>query len=727
MVATKLTAKVRNLASELGADLVGFAPNSRFANAPPTLSPQGLLPSAETVVVVGIHHPDAVMELSGEPDPQTIGAYQIQYWMNNKLDHISFKLGRFLEDAGYEALPLASSNIWRYAPYKGEPTEFAPDLSNIHAAVAAGLGEFGISGLFISPQYGPRVRMACIVTNAPLTPTPLYEGPPLCDKCGLCIKNCPSQALSRETKGMSKVEIEDRTYTYINKNKWRCAWGEHFDMELSLPKPERIDRDVILQELAKHGRRGGEMGSCQRFCLPPHLRVSDPEYSRVWRRRGYRKELDSVPNSTMSLKAQNIAHKGGAVAIKIQDFSSRSMAPWEKFLPRAQSVISIAPPLCRGTRLEETMANFIEESSLYIAKFTAFELAQELERAGYPTTILPDFHPFGPELDNGMCAIVLTEAKLSPLFASLPAAWEDPVEAASTWADLMGVISIEKLAEGLEKIVSFRSKSVPKLDLDNSGMVHGPVVPKVISQGQQELVSPLTLFPEMKRALVIGMHLPKPHLAYAQEGLGEAVGPYAFGTYQVWRELAMVALRVVHVLHAAGYKAIVTADPYQASRTVSTPRGRYPDATSSALAAHLAGLCDLGWHGAGLTEKWGAAQRFLTILTDAPLEETNQQPPQICDGCSQCTEACPTGALCRSRSAVQKDQLRCSWASKYGLVGIEGMQFLGENIRLEPPEEINEEVLGAAMKKRDPIQKHHTCTVEQCLKACQKHLKIHQS
>lgn len=722
---TKLTEQLRSLAYRLGADIVGFAPNNRFANAPPTLSPTGLLPSAETVMVVGIHHPDAVIELSGEPDPQTIGAYQIQYWMNNKLDHISFKLGRHLEEAGYRALPLAASNIWRYAPYKGEPTEFAPDLSNIHAGVAAGLGEFGISGLLLTPQYGPRVRLACVVTDAALTPTPLYDGPPLCDKCGLCIKNCPSEAFTKETRGMSKVEIEDRIYTYINKNKWRCAWGEHFDMELSLPKPEIINREVILEELAKHGRRGGEMGSCQRFCLPPHLRVVDREYSRVWRRKGYRTQLDSIPSDTMSLKAQSIAQRGGAQAIKIQKFSPDSSLAWEQYLPKAQSVIFIAPPLCQGTLLEESMANFLEESSLYLAKFTAMELTGELERAGYPTTILPDFHPFGSELANSKSTVVLTEAKLAPLFATLPSSWEEPIAAAyGSGADLVGVISTEKLAQGLDRVITFRGESVPKLDLDNRGMVHGPATPQIISRGQQELVSPGELFPEMKRALVLGMHLPKPNLAYAQEGTGEAVGPYAFATYQVWRELAMVALRVVQSIQEAGYRAIVTADPYQASKTVATPRGRYPDVTSSALAAHLAGLCDLGWHGAGLTTKWGAAQRFLTILTDAPLEETQHRAPQVCDSCGKCINACPTLALSQNNGSIEKDQLRCSWASKYGLVGIEGMQFLGENIHLEPPAKIDEGTVAEAMKKRDPIQKHHTCTVEQCLKACQKHLEL---
>lgn len=718
-----LTEKIKSLAFELGADLVGFAPNSRFSNAPPTLSPRGLLPTAETVVVMGIHHPDAVMELSGEPDPQTIGAYQIQYWMNNKLDHISFQVGRLIEEAGYRALPLASSNIWRYAPYKGEPTEFAPDLSNIHAAVAAGLGEFGINGLLITPEYGPWIRLVCVVTDAKLTPTPLYEGPPLCDKCGLCIKNCPSEAFTKETKGMSKVVIEDRTYSYINKNKWRCAWGEHFDLELSLPKPEKITREVILEQLAIHGRRGGEMGCCQRFCMPPHLRERDPEYTRVWRRKGYRKEQDVVPSRTLSLQMQHLAQKGGARAIRIEKFDNEVMAEWLQYLPKAQSVVYIAPPTAQGTVLEKTMVDLVGGASCFFAKFAAMDLAQSLERKGYPTTILPDFYPFDENDEAKLTTVVLTEAKLAPHVAELPAAWSDPIQAAKALgAELVGVVSTEKLEKALDKVAAFRGETVPKLDLDHVGKTHGVAVPKVFSRGEQKLLPPEELFPGMKRALVLGMHIPEANLAFAQEAAGEAVGPYAYGTYQVWRELAQTALQVVRVLEEAGYKAIVAADPYQASRTVATPRGRMPDCTSSALAANLAGLCDLGWHGAGLSDKWGATLRFLTVLTDAPLEETNYQPPKVCDDCGLCIEACPTDALCASCGSVKKDQLRCSWASKYGFVGIEGMQFLGEKTNLEPPEVIDEDAIAEGMKMRDQVQKHHTCAVEQCLKLCHKHL-----
>ena len=68
-----LTAKVKERAIGLGADLVGVAPISRFKNAPIMMSPQGILPTATNVVVCAIRHPDEAIELGGEKHPQIIG------------------------------------------------------------------------------------------------------------------------------------------------------------------------------------------------------------------------------------------------------------------------------------------------------------------------------------------------------------------------------------------------------------------------------------------------------------------------------------------------------------------------------------------------------------------------------------------------------------------------------------------------------------------------------
>ncbi|HJX23945.1 MAG TPA: hypothetical protein VJ574_06035 [Candidatus Bathyarchaeia archaeon] len=64
-----------------------------------------------------------------------------------------------------------------------------------YAAQMAGLGVVGKNSLLITPQYGPRVRLAAIITNAQLTPDkPLNKD--LCGKCTVCEKVCIAKAIS---------------------------------------------------------------------------------------------------------------------------------------------------------------------------------------------------------------------------------------------------------------------------------------------------------------------------------------------------------------------------------------------------------------------------------------------------------------------------------------------------------------------------------------------------
>ena len=65
------------------------------------------------------------------------------------------------------------------------------------AAVAAGLGEIGWNGLFLSAEFGPRQRVVSVVTDVELEPTPMYDGPPLCDRCMACVEDCPTDAFRK--------------------------------------------------------------------------------------------------------------------------------------------------------------------------------------------------------------------------------------------------------------------------------------------------------------------------------------------------------------------------------------------------------------------------------------------------------------------------------------------------------------------------------------------------
>ncbi len=63
------------------------------------------------------------------------------------------------------------------------------------AATSAGLGWIGKNGLLISPDYGPRLSLATVLTDARLAPDVPMEYS-LCGSCTLCKTYCPSQAIT---------------------------------------------------------------------------------------------------------------------------------------------------------------------------------------------------------------------------------------------------------------------------------------------------------------------------------------------------------------------------------------------------------------------------------------------------------------------------------------------------------------------------------------------------
>ena len=88
-------------------------------------------------------------------------------------------------------------------------------FSQRHAAVRAGLGEFGLSGLVITPQYGPRVRYVSVITEAALEPDPLLkEKVCMRGKCGgangpACQQKCANKAISlRPGTDLDKIFID---------------------------------------------------------------------------------------------------------------------------------------------------------------------------------------------------------------------------------------------------------------------------------------------------------------------------------------------------------------------------------------------------------------------------------------------------------------------------------------------------------------------------------------
>ena len=86
----------------------------------------------------------------------------------------------------------------------------ASPLPEVHAAQLAGLGVRGKNNLLITEKYGSYINVGSIVLDDELdeyTTTELK----FCENCGICIKACPTDALS-QTGFNRKLCISDITY-----------------------------------------------------------------------------------------------------------------------------------------------------------------------------------------------------------------------------------------------------------------------------------------------------------------------------------------------------------------------------------------------------------------------------------------------------------------------------------------------------------------------------------
>lgn len=204
-----LTAQsVKQFALAQGADMVGIAPIDRFAGAPIQQDPRQIMPEAKSVIGLAFRvmrgSLRGIEEGTFFSNYSSMGYGGITYlYMPMTVIHIA----KFIEDDGYEAIPYGHQSDWRAIDGEGEmkpdfsrpvePGRAAPDVMvNLRiAAYLAGLGEIGYSKMFLTPRFGPRNRVGIIITEAELEADPIYNGPPLCNRCMACVRACPGGAI----------------------------------------------------------------------------------------------------------------------------------------------------------------------------------------------------------------------------------------------------------------------------------------------------------------------------------------------------------------------------------------------------------------------------------------------------------------------------------------------------------------------------------------------------
>jgi epoxyqueuosine reductase len=180
--AGKLTTLVRRQVVAWGGNLVGFAEVEPLRGLPTI--PGDLLDPFTRAVSLAVRVPAAVFETVREwPTPLYAAAYQTA---NRLLDEIAFRAAGLLQDQGFRALPVPASQVL-------DRVNWQAAISHKAVARMAGLGWQGKNLLLVTQQYGARVRLATVLTDAPLA----VDGPVRnrCGSCTACRDACPSGAI----------------------------------------------------------------------------------------------------------------------------------------------------------------------------------------------------------------------------------------------------------------------------------------------------------------------------------------------------------------------------------------------------------------------------------------------------------------------------------------------------------------------------------------------------
>ena len=201
----------------------GIAGSSHLESEPPGYKPSDLLPSAESIICLGLPVPKGIIKCGQRANESYWRAANIYY---RHFDAILMQVARRIEEDGETAAP-----VYGCFPYdvKG-PGDFRGFVSLVRMAEAVGIGKTGKNGLLFNSRYGPRLILGGLVTTASLTETAWPEkdiaGCP--EDCFVCQQECPVGAIERngkvDRKACVKHSMKSPIFSYfMSSEKYRAS------------------------------------------------------------------------------------------------------------------------------------------------------------------------------------------------------------------------------------------------------------------------------------------------------------------------------------------------------------------------------------------------------------------------------------------------------------------------------------------------------------------------
>lgn len=184
LTAQEATERIRDRAFELGADLVGFT----------ELDPKYVVKDMDVAGrwAIALAFAMDFQDISTAPDEKSGIEVTRAYYV---LGEITVKLAAYIRSLGYKAIAHHPRSMYgRIGAILHKPI-----------AQKAGIGEIGRSTLLLTPEFGPRIRLATVTTELEVVPDqPIDIGlAEFCDSCDRCYKKCPTKAVPEEKRSVS--------------------------------------------------------------------------------------------------------------------------------------------------------------------------------------------------------------------------------------------------------------------------------------------------------------------------------------------------------------------------------------------------------------------------------------------------------------------------------------------------------------------------------------------
>lgn len=186
--------EMKKFLSQCQVPTFGMTRSDLLENDPPGYRPSDILPSARSILCLGIPLPRGIFQCHGRSIESTWRAQNTYY---RKIDEILLHLCNIIEEDGNTAVPvygcfpmdLKKGELWGY-------------VSLVNMADVVGIGKIGKNGLLFNSAYGPKLILGGIVTSASLPQVvwPGIDETGCPEDCFICQDHCPAQAIERNGK-----------------------------------------------------------------------------------------------------------------------------------------------------------------------------------------------------------------------------------------------------------------------------------------------------------------------------------------------------------------------------------------------------------------------------------------------------------------------------------------------------------------------------------------------